>query len=220
MSNKRKSEAKNAKAKRSESNPSATVDRIVSSAYEVLIEHGYAGFTTRRVAESAQISPGNLSYHFPTKSALIRAVVEHLVTYYKEQFSALLADSSVPPGQAMEELVQWLLKDTLTKNIIHIFRELWAISLHDEVVRDYIDDLYDELMDSTCKSLIRSYPDINETSIRELLQMLALISEGSIVLYGTRRKRKVSYERIIALFISLMENIVPEFGNFNKSPKN
>ena len=38
------------------------------------MERGYAGFTTRLVAEAAGISPGNLSYHLPNKSELLSSV--------------------------------------------------------------------------------------------------------------------------------------------------
>ena len=54
-------------------------------------------------------------------------------------------------------------------------------------------------MDCVDQRIRRSYPDADETSIRELLQVLALMSEGSIVLYGTRRKRAVPYERVTSL---------------------
>ena len=177
----------------------ATVDRILASAHHVLVTRGHAGFTTRRVAHAARISPGNLSYHFPTKSKLLRALVAQLVTRYLSQFEALLGDSSIPPEKAPERLVQWLLVDALVDENVRIFRELWVLSLHDATVRRAIDDLYDELMDCVDQRIRRSCPDADETSIRELLQVLALMSEGSIVLYGTRRKRAVPYERVTSL---------------------
>jgi hypothetical protein len=56
-------------------NPLATVDPILDGARWVRVRYGYAGFTTRRVAESASIAPGNLSYHFPSKRELVRVGV-------------------------------------------------------------------------------------------------------------------------------------------------
>lgn len=100
----------------------ATVDRILASAHHVLVTRGHAGFTTRRVAHAARISPGNLSYHFPTKSKLLRALVAQLVTRYLSQFEALLGDSSIPPEKAPERLVQWLLVDALVDENVRIFR--------------------------------------------------------------------------------------------------
>ena len=190
----------------------ATVDRILASAHHVLVTRGYAEFTTRRVADAARISPGNLSYHFPTKRGLLRALVSQLVDHYATNFEVLLADTGIPPGKALERLVQWLLVDSLAEENVRIFRELWAISLHDTLVRKAIDDLYDELMDRVFQRIRSSCPGADETSIRELLQVLALISEGSIVLYGTRRKRVVPYERVISLAISVLGTIAPDLG--------
>ena len=187
-----------------------TVDRILASAQHVLITHGYAGFTTRRVAEAAKISPGNLTYHFPAKRELLRALVAQLVMHYANQFETLLANAHIPPGEALAGLVQWLLADNLEEDNVRLFRELWALSLHDKVVRNAIDDLYDELMEYVFQKIRRVRPDADEASLRELIQMLGIMSEGVIVLYGTRRERAVAYERIISLTTSLLRYIAPE----------
>jgi len=83
----------------SESHP--TIELILSSARQVLIEHGHVGFTTRLVAESAAISPGSLSYHFPSKTELLQAVISRLVEDYARQFEIFLSDFKVSAGQEL-----------------------------------------------------------------------------------------------------------------------
>lgn len=187
-----------------------TLKRILQAARGVLIEYGYAGFTTRRVAEVAAISPGNLSYHFATKRELLQALIAQLVADYAAQFRAILSSAEIPAGQELQHLVQWLLTDALTEEGVNTFRELWAMSLHDTYIRHAIDDLYDTLMEIVAELLQRAHPNVDADAIREVVQCLALISEGSIVLYGTRRERAVSFERIIELTTSLLERIAPE----------
>ena len=191
-------------------NSQNTVDHILEAARSVLLEYGHAGFTTRRVAEAAQISPGNLSYHFPTRQGLLQALILGLVEDYSSQLETFLANAEIPPGQALQNLVRWLLTDAIEEASGRIFRELWAMSLHDEVIRNATDDLYDQIMKHVEMTLLRLQPDAQASSIRELVQFLALMSEGSIVLYGTRKKRAVKFERIIDLSISLLGQIVPE----------
>ena len=213
MSNKSGKPKASAKRRRRQvmKNPSqATVESILLAARGVLIKHGHAGITTRRVAEAAAISPGNLSYHFPTKRDLVRALIAKLVVDYATAFEAFLTDAEIPAGQELQNLVRWLMTDAVTEESVHTFRELWAMSLHDAVIRHAIDDLYDKLMEIVAKLLQRSHPNTDAKTIREVVQYLALMSEGSAVLYGTRRKRTVSFDRIIDLTILLLESMAPE----------
>ena len=54
----------------------ATVDAVITAAAQVLIEQGYEGATTARVAERAGVSIGSLYQYFPNKEALIAALIE------------------------------------------------------------------------------------------------------------------------------------------------
>jgi AcrR family transcriptional regulator len=46
----------------------------------------------RLVAQSAGISPGNLTYHFPKKIALLRALISRIMEDYSRQLEAMLSD--------------------------------------------------------------------------------------------------------------------------------
>ena len=54
----------------------ATVDAVITAAAQILIEHGYEGATTARVAERAGVSVGSLYQYFPNKEALIAVLIE------------------------------------------------------------------------------------------------------------------------------------------------
>ena len=192
--------------------PAETTARILDCAREVLVRQGYTGFTMRAIGEAAGISPGNLAYHFPSKQILLRAVVDHIVTGYATQFEALLTDTNDPPDQGLKSLTQWLLADAVTEESVRTFRELWAISLHDDVIRGAVDELYNDLMSSVVEMLQRSYPDVEVRALQEIVQVLALFSEGSIVLYGTCRDRVVSHDRMIELVLRLLDLHAPELG--------
>lgn len=184
-------------------------ERILDSADAVLRQHGYAGFTTRRVAAAAGIAPGNLSYHYPTKLELLRAVIERLVTRYSARMHAFLEESRPAP---LEALVRWLLDDATAEESVWLFRELWAMALRDAVVRDVIDDLYDELMARIARDLELAFPSADPREIRDLVQFIALVSEGSTVLYGTRRDRVTSHPRMVDLTVRLIGVVAPSLG--------
>jgi AcrR family transcriptional regulator len=180
-----------------------TIERILDAAVWVLIKYGHVEFTVRRVAKAADITPGNLAYHFPSKRQLLRALISRLVRDYAADIEAFLLQSEVPLEQEMESLVRWFLTHAIAEETVRTFREIWAMALHDAVIRRAIDDFYDEVMDRSAGALQRACPTASATHIREFVQLLELVTEGAAVLYGTRRDRAVPYERIIAMAAAL-----------------
>lgn len=55
---------------------------LLDSAVQVLLEGGYARFSTLRVSEQAGVSRGKQVYHFPTRDALLSAALGHLLEQY------------------------------------------------------------------------------------------------------------------------------------------
>jgi len=189
---------------------SATVDRIIESARQVLLQHGHAAFTTRRVAEAAGITHGNLNYHFLNKRNLLRALISHLLKSYSQRFEAFLSDPNYPLGQDIERMVRWLWTDSISYETTRTFRELWALSLHDPVICRALDDFYDEAMAGVTQILRDARPGTDTAAIELLVHLLAMVSEGGAVLYGTRPERIVPHERILELVPLLIGLIAPE----------
>ncbi|HEY1842322.1 MAG TPA: TetR/AcrR family transcriptional regulator [Mycobacterium sp.] len=52
------------------------VRRILDAGRDVLINRGYDGATTNRIAEVAGISPGSLYQYFPNKDVIVAAVID------------------------------------------------------------------------------------------------------------------------------------------------
>lgn len=61
---------------RPKSESGGTRRRILDHAREAFNERGVAAVPIREIARELDLSPGNVSYHFPTKEALIAALVE------------------------------------------------------------------------------------------------------------------------------------------------
>ncbi|QIS14921.1 TetR/AcrR family transcriptional regulator [Nocardia arthritidis] len=65
------------------------VRRIIDAGQAVLIDHGYEGASTNRIAAAADISPGSLYQYFPNKDAIIAAVIDR----YHAELTARIGDS-------------------------------------------------------------------------------------------------------------------------------
>lgn len=79
--------------------PRATLDRksqIVSAAIERLIAVGFEGFRLGDVAKDVGINNATLIHHYPSKVALIRAVVEQFTRKFEAVADATDADGAPP----------------------------------------------------------------------------------------------------------------------------
>lgn len=174
-----------------------TVEHILDAAQQVLLTNGCAGFTMRLVAKTAGISPGNLTYHFPTKNELLKSFVNRLLESYINKLDTHLCSPEESIEQQVEVLVHWAITENVGEETVRISREIWAMALHDDAIRDMVDDFYDDLMESFVTSLTRSRPNMDRGAIREFVHFLLLLAEGSAVLFGTRRNRTISIEHMI-----------------------
>jgi AcrR family transcriptional regulator len=73
---------------------------LTLAAYRLIAEHGFEGLRTRDVAAAVGVNVATLHYHFPTKEALIRGVVEHAM----ERFRSTLAPHGTPANQLKSHL--------------------------------------------------------------------------------------------------------------------
>lgn len=110
-------------------------ERILEAAVDWLVERGYAGFSVLALAEWAGVSRGALQHHFPTKGALVSAVIDHVVDRRIARFlsdfraSATIADDQ--PKQATQ--MYW---DSVQTRYYAAYLELLVASRTDPELRE------------------------------------------------------------------------------------
>lgn len=93
---------KNASQERSR----ATVDALVEATARILVKEGFEKASTNRIAEIAGVSVGSLYQYFPSKEALVAAVIDR----HNEEImgivrSALIEVADMPIDKAVRKLV-------------------------------------------------------------------------------------------------------------------
>jgi AcrR family transcriptional regulator len=111
----------------------ATRARLVAAAVDTLIAHGYAGTSTVAVQRAAGASRGALLHHFPTRGALVEALVEELVSRNEAVVEAAL--TAAPVGGPDVERAIGALHQALTSDSFQAELELWAVARTDAEVR-------------------------------------------------------------------------------------
>jgi TetR/AcrR family transcriptional regulator len=80
--------------------------RILKAAFAAFSTHGFEGTSTRTVAADAHVSLSLLLYHFQSKDALWRAVVEDQMNAYARSEALQDDDESAPPDQRLRAMIR------------------------------------------------------------------------------------------------------------------
>jgi AcrR family transcriptional regulator len=84
----------------------ATVDALVEATARILVKEGFDKASTNRIAEKAGVSVGSLYQYFPSKEALVAAVIERHNQEIMAVVRGTLAEiAALPMEQAVRKLV-------------------------------------------------------------------------------------------------------------------
>lgn len=84
----------------------ATVDALIEATARILVREGFDGASTNRIAEQAGVSIGSLYQYFPSKEALVAAVIDrHHQELMQVVRGALAEVAALPIKQAARKLV-------------------------------------------------------------------------------------------------------------------
>jgi AcrR family transcriptional regulator len=111
-----------------------TQARLLAATVDSLVELGWSGTTTTAVAQRAGVSRGAQLHHYPTKTALVVAAVEHLT---HRRAGELRAEAeALPAGPQRLDPVLDMLAASFTGPLFVAALELWVAARTDKELRD------------------------------------------------------------------------------------
>lgn len=122
-----------AKVDRRRARGADTRAQILDAARDVLAGRGYAATTMRAIADTADVQPSLVHYHFGGKQQLLVAVLERENERLLVRQRALFAGSQ-PLAEKYLISCAYLSED-LRSGYVRILWELWAVGLADERLR-------------------------------------------------------------------------------------
>ncbi|HEV2597961.1 TetR/AcrR family transcriptional regulator [Sphingopyxis sp.] len=151
-------------------------EHILRSALSLLVNHGSAALTLRRIAAESGMNVGNLNYYFRSKEELIRELLNAVISSYEESFDEIIHEPGASAEARLENLVMLVLEDITTKKTTRFFPELWAMANHDPFIHDRMSELYDRAR----VSLNELIGEINPELPSDQREILALFISGSM----------------------------------------
>jgi AcrR family transcriptional regulator len=162
----------------------ATRAALLAATVDCLVEYGYAGTTTRVVADRAGVSRGAQTHHYPSKHDLVVAAIEHLFAEQAAGFAAAFA--AVPPQARTFDRAVASLWDIVTGPTYAAVLEVVVAARTDDELRVVVHGVAAGLEATVVDLLVELFPGIGgaETAAAVVDLAFALVQGAAVSSYG------------------------------------
>lgn len=170
--------ANSPKGKKSASN-------ILQAAKWILIHKGYPHFTTRNIADQANMRVSNVYYYFPGKIDLLRSLIQDIVDHYSQDLEQRVNNNSNAEEQFIN-LINFLLMETKHPENRRFFTQLWALLTSDEdLSREFLEEFFTSYRNRIYKIIEPLCPDCDPLERNRRAAIIASLMEGLLVMLGS-----------------------------------
>src|SRR3954468_2752291 len=140
-----------------------TVDVILAATARVLVKEGFDRASTNKIADAAGVSIGSLYQYFPTKEALVAAVIRrHMGEMMDVLRASLVRVAALPLTEAARELVRVFIEAHRIEPKLHrvLVEQIPRIGSLEEI----------ESIDDEACALVRAYLEahVDEVKVRDI----------------------------------------------------
>lgn len=167
-------------ARTQEDRSAGTQQALLTATVECLVEYGYAGTTTRLVADRAGVSRGAQTHHYPTKHELVAAAVEHLFDEHARGFTAEF-ERIAPEQRTFRRAVEALWAIVQGPAYAAILEVVVAARTDDEL-RAVVHAMAAGLEHTLIELLRRTFPEVvDDDQARRLVDIAVAVVQGAAV---------------------------------------
>ena len=159
-----------------------TITKILNAALHVFTEYGHSALSLRKVAEEAGIAVGNLTYHFPTKHALLDAMLREALADYVEEHLAQFETDRDAPIDILLNVVEFYVRNARSSH--QFFYQLWGFAGSGEDARTMVRELYRPIGRFIYYLVRAANPKLNDTEVRQAVLQIFALEEGYKLFIG------------------------------------
>lgn len=193
------------KSRETVSKSNQTQQMILEAAGKVLIERGYSDFTMRKVSAAANISIGNLNYHYPTKTNLIEALLIHITDRIISGFDDVVEQAGDSPELRLRAILEYWIDDLQTVETTVFFPEIWALSNHHSFAQNSVRESYKHALLVLAPYVRDLNPSLSADEAETLAKFMCASMEGLTVFIG---HEKMWQEDHVALKRTTIESFI------------
>jgi AcrR family transcriptional regulator len=181
----------------------ATIEAILTATARILVKEGFDRASTNRIADEAGVSIGSLYQYFPSKEALVAALVEqHTRQMTQEIVGALEKVARLPLEPAVRAMVELMLRAHAVDPTLH---KVLAEQVPRAGKLDHLHDVEREMMD-----LIKSYFELHAGELRVkdfslaafvVVTCVEALTHAATIHHAERLKERALADEITALVV-------------------
>jgi AcrR family transcriptional regulator len=164
---------------------------LLDAALECLVEDGYAGLTTRKVAERAGVSQGTQMHYFPTRARFVAEAVRHLAF----KLASELRERDTMHPRSDRRRLELLLDHTWEIHTGPVFQatmELWVAARTDPEIREAMGEVARDITRMIATGASELFPELmSRPRAGEVLDMGLAIMRGLALLRFTGEEADV-----------------------------
>ncbi|XYI41890.1 TetR/AcrR family transcriptional regulator [Cupriavidus necator] len=183
-----------------------TRNAIVRVARKLLLEGGSLEFSLRAVALGAGISISNLQYYFPTRQAVLRAIMAPIIDAYLEDLKRAL-DSRVTPRESLDGLLDKALSDARNVKDSALWWHFVSLASTDPECARMFEEWYDTLTRGIAELVRAINPELKTADSLHAASLLIALADGLALQLGAGRRKRES-RGLDAAYRSAVEQII------------
>ncbi len=159
-----------------------TIATILNAAREVFVEDGHAGLSLRKVAERAGVAVGNVSYYFPSKRALLDAMLREILADYVEEHTEQFEAARDAPMDILLNVVTFYVANGRFSHTL--FFQIWGYAGADAEARRLVSELYRSIGQFIYFLIKAANPAIGDAQARRTVAHIFSLEEGMKLFFG------------------------------------
>lgn len=183
---------------------------ILDAAVECLVERGYSRTTTALIAEYAGVSRGAMMHHFPSRIAVIRAVVNHLhekrLREYRELMEGIDTPGEALTRQAIRRSVESAWRYVNLPSFV-AYQELLAAARTDPELNDVLERTEKDVEVLFLDTVRQVFPHWESLGVLELANDLVQFSMRGMALSHMATRKQKRAKRMIELITEQLHEL-------------
>lgn len=179
-------------------------NQIVAAAQHCVVKHGFHAASMAQIAERARMSVGQIYRYFPSKEAIVHAIVERIVVKRLQWI-----DSS-SEHEDLAQLITALLFDDNEKHDRVLLLEATVEATRNPAVAAIMRVAHRRLQLKAITELRRNYPHLSEREAAVRVEFIAMLSEGTASRHLTERSGQTDALR--ALYHQVISSLLQGRG--------
>ena len=159
-------------------------EKIIETALKSLAKEKISDITMREIARGAEISPGTLTYYFPSKNELLLTLLDQLDHIFNDQRDSDFKELELSPSEKLRSFFVKQLDHNENK-ITEVFFDFWGQGKKDPVFREKIQGMYTKWR-SAIQAVIQEgieHGDFDPGHTKFLPALIVSIIEGASLQY-------------------------------------